>query len=84
MICVFIKIKTSGLTDIISNYEYMKCNSPKPRIKAKAKYNVILDILSEVDCRNREKIDSEVISFIIDLLSESEILEIANNLFSWG
>ena len=69
------------IEDITKNEKYKKCNSPKERKNAKDKYAVVLDILSEVNCRNREKIDTELIGLIIDSLSESEIKSVAGPLF---
>lgn len=59
---------------IVDSGEYKKCNATQPRQLAKAKYNVVLDILSDVACRSREKVDSELIKIIIDSLSNGEII----------
>lgn len=64
------------LSMITNDSNYLKCNSPKSRKLAKAKYNVVLDILSDVSCRAREVEDSELINMIIESLSEAEIMGI--------
>ncbi len=71
----------ADIDDIIENENYKKCNAKNERKLAKDKYKVVLDILSEINCRNQEIIGSELIGLIIDSLPESEIKSIAGPLF---
>lgn len=70
------------LNDILSNEGFTKCNSPKPRQLAKDQYNAVINMLSNLKCRDKEKIDSDLIDYVIDNLSDGEIQGVAGPLFS--
>ena len=68
--------------EILSNTEYKKCNSTKPRQLAKDKFNVVIQKIEAASGESEDVAKDTLIKFIVTEMAEGELKRFLGPMFS--